>query len=373
MAEWTFAVGPWNGLPTRELTAAKGKKLTFRRRNAGHSAGFSIDGRHEEALELEELVTDLHAWRDGRRLFRGRIGPSSDDLDDAKHDVSISVGDYRNVLERRFIFDGDAILASTYAADAGDLAWTLVALTQGRPSGDLGIVAGTPHPIGLTMASTKFTAGQSITKAIDLFANTDYATTGFDWEIDGDKKLVLYPRGVGDGVGLGRGRSGAVLDFGGLVRTAKRTIDPSIYANALRVSGDSSIAAVSRTAADLALRAEGRWESQVSHTDAKTVGGLGKLADQDLLDAQTIRPAWSVELRPDRWEGPAHLWLGDSVILRVRSGRLDVLDDLLVEELSIDVGDDGAEIVTVVLAADFPGFEKRLGAVERRLATLERH
>jgi hypothetical protein len=374
VARWSFAVGPWTAEPRRELTAAHGRKVTFRRRNAGATLEFSIDGRHDEALEIEELVTDVHAWRDGVRLFRGRVAPTADDLDGTKHDLKVSVGDYRNVLERRLLFEGDGILSSTYVADAGDVAWLLLQTTQGRTAGDLGITAGTPHPIGLTMASTTFSAGQSITKAIDLFANTDPATTGFEWEIDPELRLVLYPHGTGEGVGRARGRTlGVVVDYKGLAEKVSRKVDPSRYADVIRASGASGVTPATRAAADLATRPEGRWEAQIGHTDAKTAAGLGKLADADLAEGLTIRPSYSVTLRPNRWEGPAHLWLGDTVTLRVRSGRLDVLDDLRVEELSVDVDDDENEIVTLTLGNDFPGFDRRLGRVETRLRDLERH
>jgi hypothetical protein len=370
---WTFAAGPWDVGPERELTAAKGRKLTFRRRNAGSSLSFSIEGRDPEATILEELVTDVHAWRDGTRLFRGRVGPSSDDLDADHHKVAITVGDYRNVLERRLIFEGDAVLGAPHVDDIGDMAWALVALTQARASGTLGITEGTPTPIGLTMASTEFSAGQSITKAIDLFANTDPATTGFEWEIDPELRLVLYPLGAGEGVGQGRGRAlGVILDYGGLVAKVKRTVDPSSYANVLRVSGATGVAPVERTAADLADRAEGRWESQLGHTDALTDAGLGRIADADLVDAQTIQPSYSVTLKADRWEGPSHLWLGDTVTLSVVSGRLDVLGDYQVEQLAVSVSDDGVETVELVLGSFFPGFDRRLASVEDRLRTLER-
>lgn len=368
---WTFAIGDRD--PSRELTAAKGRKITFRRRG-GATFAFTIDGRNEEAAAISELITDVHAWRDETKLFRGRVGPTGDDLDANRHTTSISVGDYRNVFDRRLLFAGDPLLAAPpYAGDAGSIAWQLVSDAQAKTNGDAGVVAGTATPIGLTMASTTFSEGQSITKAIDLFANTDPATTGFEWEIDADLRLNLYPHGAGVGSGRERGRAlGVVLDYGGLVAKVKRTLDPSSYANALRVSGDDSIASTTRTAADIATRDEGRWEAQIAHPDAKTVAGLGKLADLDLELAETVLPSYSVTLKPNRWEGPPALWLADVVTLRIRSGRLDVVADYQVEQLEIDVSDLDVETVTVTLGSTFPGFDRRLAAVEDRLRTLER-
>lgn len=363
MPRWTFAAGPWSTGPSRELTAAKGRKLSFKR-GTGAKVSFSIDGRHPEALELVELETDVHAWRDGELLFRGRLGPTSDDVGDS-HSTAISVGDYRNVLDRRFLYEGDALLAGTIAGDVGTIAWSLVTLTQARTAGALGITPGTPTPIGRAMAPTVFSAGQSIAKAIDLFAKTNPATTGFEWEISPELELNLYPGGQGRALEV-------LLDYGGIVAKAGRNVDPSSYANALRISGATGLAAETRDAADLALRPEGRWEAQISHPDAKVAGSLDGLADADLVDAQIFRPSYSVTLKPNRWEGPGALWLGDVVTLRLASGRLNVLDDLEVDSIDVDVSENGDETVTLVLGSEFAGFAERLRRTEDRLRTLER-
>lgn len=364
MPRWTFAVAPWNSPGDgRELTAAKDRTLTFRRRDAA-TAGFTIDGRHDEALELVELVSDLRAWRNGELLFRGRVGPTTDEIGD-DHATTITVGDYRAVLDRRFLREGDAVLGAPVNGDAGTVAFDLVEIVQARTAGDLGIVAGVGIPAGRAMPTSTFSAGQSITEAIDLFALTDPATTGFEWQISPELELDVFPGGRARALGL-------VLDYGGLVDKVSRQVDPSTYANDLRVSGDPALVPVTRSAADLATNPRGRWEAQIAHPDAKTVDSLDGLADRDLLDAGIFRPAYTVTLKANRWEGPGALWVGDKVTLRARSGRVDVLDDLEVEELAVAVSEEGDEVVTLKLGSLFAGFVERLRSSETRLRRLER-
>lgn len=364
MPRWTFAAGSWEaGDPTRELTKATSRKVTYRRRD-GATAAFAIDGRHPEALEIVELETDVHAWRDGVKMFRGRVGPTSDEIGDG-HSTTVTVGDYRKVLDRRFLREGDAVLGAPVNGDVGDVAFDLVEIVQARTRGDLGIVAGVGIPAGRPMAETTFSAGQSIPEAIDLFALTDPATTGFEWQVSPDLALDVYPGGMGRALGL-------VLDYGGLVEKVTRAVDPAGYANDLRVSGDDTLAAVTRTAADLAVSTKGRWEAQIGHPDAKTVDSLDGLADADLADRQTFRPAYSATLKANRWEGPDALWLGDTITLSLASGRLLVLDDLEVEELDVEISEEGDEIVTLRLGSLFADYLERIRASEARLRLLER-
>lgn len=363
MPRWTFAAGPWQTDPSRQLTKARSRKISYRRRE-GAKAAFEVNGRHPEALTLVELETDVHAWRDGVKMFRGRVGPTADEIE-TSHTTTITVGDYREVLARRLLREGDAVLAGPVNGDVGDVALDLVDLVQARPGGNLGIVAGVGIPAGRPMAETTFSPGQSIPEAIDLFANTDPATTGFEWQISPDLALDVYP-------GRRSRDLEVVLDYGGIVDKVSRSVDPGGFANDLRVSGGEGIPAVDRTVPAIADDPRGRWEAQVAHPDALTVDGLDGLADADLVDRQTFRPAYSARLKRNRWEGPDALWLGDTVTLSLRSGRLLVLEDLEVEALDVEITDDGDEVVTLALGSLFVDYVERIRASEARLRLLER-
>ena len=113
---WTFVLGgaPPSGVEERELTAARGRTITWRLDGAC-TAQFTIDGRHDEAAQVAELATDLHVYDEqGVKRFRGRIGPESDDIGPNTHTSQFTAIDYRGMLAYR----------QTGAAGAIYTAWT---------------------------------------------------------------------------------------------------------------------------------------------------------------------------------------------------------------------------------------------------------
>jgi hypothetical protein len=171
-----------------------------------------------------------------------------------------------------------------------------------------------------------------------------------------------------------RGRTaGVVLDLGGLVSQVRRTVDPSTYANAIRVNGDAALLDVAtREADDLATRPEGRWDGQYGDSTIRDATTLDERADWRIADAQVLQPAYTAVLRPGKWDGPDHIWLGDTCRLVVRSGRLDVNTLLRVFEVAVDLDDDGGETVSLTLGAPMPDVRRTLAAQALRLDQLTR-
>jgi hypothetical protein len=344
-----------------ELTQATKRKVAFRVQGSA-SATFELDGRHEQADAIDELVTDLDVWRvedTGRRtkLYHGRIGRTADKVGTDAHSIEVTSADYREILGRRILF---ADVTKT-AIDQAVIAWDLIQYTQGLSGGALGITQGIGATTGTTRTVT-FEAGRTIGECIDELSNLD---GGFDWEIDANLKLNIYSleRGVNNNV---------ILDYGGLVTTVNRDLNPGDYADALRVSGSDALTAQTRTAADIATRPEGRWDKQIGTTDIVDQAVLDKAADQLLTDQQTITPAYTVKLRPGAWEGPDHIWLGDTVTLRCASGRLDINDAVRVLALEISPGESGEEDVTLTVAARPRNLMAELASHAHRLRRLER-
>lgn len=357
MAVWTWHITP--GVSGgRELTRARARRLTARLR-APSEASFVIDGSHEEAAELEELVTDLLIRRSGTVLYRGRMGSTGDTIDVQGHNVEVSTGDYRALLRRRILYDDDTL--QWLATDKAAIAWALVQQTQARTGGDLGITNSTTSLA--TSVDRTYEAGASIGEAIQELAEEG---DGFDWDINpGTLALETWAQ---------RGRAGGVvLDLGGLVSSVRRNVDPSSYANAIRVNGDAALLDIAtREAADLATRAEGRWDGQYGDTTIRDATTLGERADWRINDAQVLQPAYSVTLRPGKWQGPTHIWLGDTCRLVVRSGRLDVNTTLRVFEVAVELDDNGGETISLTLGAPMPDLRRSLAAQALRLDQLER-
>jgi hypothetical protein len=348
------------------LSNARARSVTARLgADQNSEAAFTLDGKDPQAAAFTELQSDLWCWRQGwpAPVLQGRIAPTSDTMDSSRHLVSVTAMDYRSVLARRRLFSSDTL--SYTAADQSLIAWTLLQATQGRAGGNLGIVPGAGAVSGVPRTLT-FQAGDFIGPAIAQMAAMD---SGFDWDITpygaSDLRLDIWSpfRGTARGV---------ILEYGSpLVKTMTRVVDPSAFANALLVTGDPSgtLTPAQPEAADIATRPEGRWDQVVSTTQL-TAAGLSSRAAYELATAETLTPSYAVELQAGAWDGPGHIWLGDEVTVRARSGRLAVNDLLRVAEVAVVIGDDGSERVTLQIGQIPFRVGRAISAVLRQLKYL---
>jgi hypothetical protein len=362
MATWKFAVGPASFGADTELTAATGRRVTVRLGQAS-DASFNINGRHEQASAVDELVSDLWAYRDGSLLHRGRIGTTSDVVSADAHACTFTAPDYRALLERRYLYDEDKL--SYVQEDEASIAWQLVQLTQGRAGGDLGITRGSGQTTGFKR-DRLYPAGKGIGESISQLGDLD---GGFDWEIDPELKLNIFnPE---------RGRAtNEVLEFGGAVDSFTRAFTPAEYGNAVRASAAADPRAPEyRAVADIATRPEGRFEIERGFPDILEQSTLVAKADYLIADAQVLRPTYTLTLKAGRYPGPEKLWLGDTCKVVLRSGRLDESSQQRVMEISFEpTGEDSETVrVTVGRPALATRAAERQRNADRRLSILERN
>lgn len=351
MADWQFVAATAKGLPLAELTAARDRKVTWRRRGPAEAA-WSIDGRHEQAAAVEELISDLLVYRDGRLLFRGRVGATDDSLDADSHEVSMVANDYRALLGRRLLFQ--PILFSV--VDVGDIGWYLVGATQSLPGGYVGITRGLGANLGVTSAYN-FEAGKYVGEALDDLAEV----VDFDWEVDAALKFNLWQPARGFVRDF-------VAEYGSTVTTVNRAVDPGQYANVVRATGDQTKNEATppvpwttphvSTMADLADRPEGRFDMQHGDPDVKVQSALVDRADRLLDRSAYVMPTYTCTLRPGVWD-PDVLWLGDVCRIVIRSGRLDVNTVERIDQVDVTISDDGAETVALTF-----GTSRRLRLVD---------
>lgn len=217
-----------------------------------------------------------------------------------------------------------------------------------------------------TQRTITYPAGQSIGQAVEALSLMD---AGFNWDIvpnltAPNQVFTVWPS---------RGQSSQrVIDYPGQVASLTRSVDPGQYANSIRETGNTGLAAVSLTASDIATRDEGRWEAQHGDTSLLDAASVSSRASYDLANSQNITPSYTVKLRPGSWGGPTDIWLGDAVLLLVNSGRLAVADTLRVWEVDIDLDDADNETVTLTLAALDPFKRARSRQYAFRLTQLER-
>lgn len=362
MAAWKWILGPASGGHESELTAARSRKATWRL-TGSHEFSCTIDGRHSQAAQIRELRTDLHVLRNGVILGRGRVGPTQDTLSATVHTVTVTARDYREVLRRRLLYTGGPLTHG--AKDQSQIAWDLVNYTQGLPGGNLQISRGQGETTGRLRDRT-YEAGQSVGTLVDQLGEV---IDGFDYDIrpvsaSAQSFDLFYPaRGTDRGV---------VLDFGGAVASLSRAVNIGDYANAGRFSGGEGTLAVTREAAGLAGAPEGRWDTQTGDTEIKQQATLDQRADAEIAGSQTVTPSYTFALKAGWWQGPDHVWLGDTCRVVIMSGRLAVDVPLRVFEVEVNVGASGEEAVSVTVGAPRPDFARRLYDGQLRLDRLER-
>lgn len=365
-SRWQFLYGPCqpNWSPAGEIVQAQTRSLTLRS-GAGnsHEATVDVDGRSSIAALVAELSTDMQVMWGGQALFAGRVVPSQDTLDGDSHRTQFTAQDYREVLRRRAM-QGPTSWSNF---DPAFICWELLVFTQLLHGGDLGISQGRGQSTG-TVIDYAVSGGDIIGDQIDQLAQT---LAGFDWDITPysptDLRLdIWFPRrGTDRGVVLSPGD-------GTVSSPVTREVDPSTYGNAVYVTGDSAHTLVDQQLEAWNIRTVpgGRWD-QVVGTTAKTQSSLNNRAGWVLQDSQVLVPTWTVPLRPGAWSGPDHIWIGDKVRLRVKSGRLKVNELLNVVEMDFAVSADGVEQLTLTLGRYPFRMHEKIPRALRRISALE--
>lgn len=116
----------------------------------------------------------------------------------------------------------------------------------------------------------------------------------------------------------------------------------------------------------------GVWASAVGYTDIVEQSELESKAVATLAELQQVTPSYSLSLFPGFWQGPNHIWLGDTVTVHIDSGSLYETATLRVTEISIDLSDDGQESVNLTVGSPAPQYLNTLMEATRRISTLER-
>jgi microcystin-dependent protein len=352
-----FIVLDSSGNTLGELASARSRTVQFAVDGAA-TATFTLPGTHPDAKLVAELASDLLVYRNGVKLFRGRVGTSSDTLTADTHTVAFSAVDYRGMLDRRILWSDSPL--SFRSVDQGQIAWAMIADTQRRPGGNFGIVQGAGTVTGVAR-DRDYTPGQKIGEAI---AQLGEVIGGFDWEIDANLAFnVFYPQ---------RGQAtGIPLVYGQQISGATRQVTSTNFNTALRYQGDPA-ATTAVEIADASFGPAGRWEAAVGNPDLKLQTSVLSTAQGDLAVSDQLVPNYQVDLLEGWWQ-PGNLWLGDTVSLYIRSGRLDVEGAAFrVAGINIGYSDDGGETITVDLGVLPASLTSRLGDYTSRLDVIER-
>jgi hypothetical protein len=345
-----------------DLPAARSRHVEVSLFDPG-SASFSINGYHPDAALIQELGTDVRVERNGTAVLRGRIGAPSDDIDENGHTVSVGVVDYREMLKSKILY---ANLDLGSPTDVEFAVWHQIDIAQTRTNGTLGITRlGTNSGVTLPTQTGVVLAGASLFDVAEQFR----VANGVEWDVDPTLVYQVFPAGRGSAKNW-------LLDLGGSVKKASRTVDVGNFANAIRVTGSTSGFTGTAQTADVnaGLATIGRWEKQEGNLDYTSTAQAQAAANSWVsTDAQVI-PGYDLTLFQGVWGGPTDLWVGDRVPVEIISGRLNVSTTLRVLKMSIDIDEQGGETVVATLGnlSTRDAFYKANAKLYRQITQLSR-
>ncbi len=356
-----------------DLSSATSRRVSLRV-DGESSISFSLNGLAPDAVFVEELRSDVVAYRNDAPVLRTRVTGTQDGLGAQGHSVSVTSVDYRTLLGRRLLFAGDPELTAwsttipNPAVDQRAIAWGLIARTQARTGGNLGITDGSTAT-GVLRNRT-YEPGSSVG---ELITNLSRVANGFDWEIDpGLVFRLYYPQRGGD--------TGYLLDWGGVVTSVNRSVSAGQFTNRLRFNGgqqtDSGGLTIDAPTAEAvsAIGIEGSWETNLADSQVIDQTAANERAAYELAERAQILPSYTVGLNSELWS-PDEFWLGDTGRLAIQSGRLDIDTDVRCIGLDFDIDNDGYERVSATLGRLSPAqaFYQRQQEQARQIAELGRH
>jgi hypothetical protein len=388
----------WRGPPAQrnaivaELVDARSIRLHFDLYGAA-TASCAIDGRSSSAAQLQELSQDLVIYRwdpvagANSILFRGPIGHTQDVVGETTHTVNINAVDYRAMLARKPIggpltFTG----VDQFTIAQGLMEWP-APINNFTPPWDMGISAALLlNPDGTALAATGVNRDRNYVgseKAGDMLDQLAAVINGFDWGCDpidpsgatpavfcGQPKVWYPQRGVAKTF---------VAEWGSTLASLSRTVDSTSFSNWVRNDGtpDASGAAVFATAAgdvvaNPQLHPEGLWPEQFSSASTIDPTVLSNQAQGRLALDSILTPSYALTLPPGMWRSATDCWLGDTIGVRVQSGRLNVNTTARIVQVDFTVDDNMVETVALTVARAVPTLGDILDTTRSELDALSR-
>jgi hypothetical protein len=331
-----MVVGPQDLGPKVEVHNARDRKLQYRVADSA-SLSFVLDGRDPVWDWITELATDVWVYRNNKLFFRGRIGPTTDTLDEESNVTAGHAFDYREWLGRQ-ILSPSAILSWVGVPRATIIQNML---------DDLNAQPGIKPFIGLDSSrlSTSLTnfdllPGSTIKDAIALL-------TGFGWQV------VPSGSGFEDPGNLDLKAVSPfyyvlndyfVMEYGGVVSKITRSLNTASFANTAFVSGDMALTVPEiRRASDIATDPRGPLGVAVSDPQIIDQGALISRANEEIASRDEIAASWKCELVKGAWINEDDAWLGDIVRFVVNDGRLKINDFYRITDFDVSLSDDGQD------------------------------
>ena len=380
-----FVDAQWQQTMVGELFTARSRRLEQKWCEPAQLS-FTIDGRDPEAVLIHELQTDVMAWRwdeySGRDLplFRGVVTQSEDEVTEQSHTVNFVCQDYLAMMGRRIFTtsptftqqDQDNLVAQQIVTRA--VAPVSSSGQAFSPGGYLPVLAANVNPDGTIRAGLSgvlrdrnYVAGADLLTTLDDLAKViggfdyDVIPAGLAQGITGnharDSLRIFYPY-------QGVQRFDVPLIYGSTVSTFTRTVTSGDYANYWRVIGDTPPGAADGTppmfseqwntdSNNVTVTPIGLWMETDNAADVSIQSTLDQKAQGDLaltgvLTGGVSPSSYTLGLRPGAYQyGKPNM--GDICPVIIRTGRLNLNDNVRVLGIAYSIGDDGDEDVELTI------------------------
>ncbi|HEX4503882.1 MAG TPA: hypothetical protein VH187_22375 [Scandinavium sp.] len=329
-APWTMAVGPWNTGPVVAVANARGRQFNFQVDDSSKFT-FTLNGNDTVFQYITELVTDVWVYRYGQLFWRGRIGATSDAIDEQSNVVTLNCFDYREWLGRQILGPGATLSwrAQTSAKVINDmLVWIL-----GRPGLQPQL---TLDASGLPTSTINFDTLVGGTVK-DVVASMN----GFGWQVIPVSQLGLNLKAVSPF--YYRRNDVFVMEYGGAVAQVARSLDTGNFADSVFASGDMALAPIVQDATGIATAPQGRIMAAASDPSIVDHSHLVAFANQQATNMQLVAAAWTCVLKKGVWINQADAWVGDIIKFIVKSGRININDNYRITQMDLTLSDDGAD------------------------------
>ena len=390
-----FTPTSWQNTIIAQLDTARSRSLT-QQWNQPAQLAFTLDGHSPEAKLVQELTTEVIAWRwaeppyaQDQMVFRGVVDHSEDELSENTMTTNYVCHDYAALWQRRYNTAAYTVTQRDQDLLVADFAY--MASTVSTSSGTA-LTPGSFLPLTVMQVNPNNTirAAQSgqlrdrtyppQTQVFEMLADLANVISGFDWAVQPyrannmDALAVFYPQ-------QGVARTDMVLQYGSTVSSLTRTVSSDDYANYVRVLGNngSSVPTAAQfyserwntDANNVTVNPVGLWMNADNAADVVVQSTLNDQAAGDLALYGTLVPSYTAAMRPGAysWANPN---MGDTVPLIVNAGRLNVNTSVRVLGISYDVGDDGDEDVTLTVGRPATSLVQLLTQADRDVDALTR-
>ena len=272
---------------------------------------------------------EIHIYRGTSLVWGGYLWYAVPSLDEMQ--VRFSGEGYLSRFGRRTI---DSTLTYT-TVDQFQIGWNLIAFTQAKTNGDLGITRGSGATSGVTRDRTyPFWERSTV---LDMLQELGAVDNGFDFEITPNRVYNNYFPSKGSTLGT-------IFELGKNIDGLSYDIDASNMATEISAigAGDGTNTCIA-VAVDVTARGTfGLLQDTISVTDVKNFSTLQDHADEELRVKKGAR--WQPQLNVVTSDPPfGSFSVGDTATIEASQGFIQLNNSFRIVSITVQIDDEGQE------------------------------